>query len=250
MRQATGGIAGWNNDQNLKTQDNRARRMDDAEDIGFHPERMADVLKQVLNHEKVEKVLKDLQEMSPEDVDGYFWEQYLANCLMGVLLLTGAGVRPHVIARMQVQEFLAATPDEEGTMVVKVKNHKVYKHHGPCLVPFVVPGLYEAAKKFLNTFRYILYLPISYLTCNLFRDPNDATGLLFATENNTEIEMKRAHNWLKEKVLKDICTKKELENLKPNDWRHAWSNWGQEHEDPEINRIAYKAMCHSQVGLL
>ena len=40
------------------------------------------------------------------------------------------------------------------------------------------------------TFRYSLNLPISYLTCNLFRDPNDATGLLFATENNTEIKIK------------------------------------------------------------
>ena len=70
--------------------------------------------------------------------------------------------------------------------------------------------------------------------------------MVFQTVKGTPPDLKHANNWLKDRALKDFCTSAELSSLTPKSWRKGWSNWGQDHPDPEINRIAYKVMCHSQ----
>ena len=55
--------------------------------------------------------------------------------------------------------------------------------------------------------------------------------------------MERSTNWLKQFL--DL-TEKESKGFTPKIWRHAWGNWGRDHPDEEIGRLAKKVMCHSE----
>ena len=59
------------------------------------------------------------------------------------------------------------------------------------------------------------------------------------------MDAKKANNYIKDTFLTTICSEKRRATLSAKSWRKGWSNWAQEHEDPETNQIAARIMCHS-----
>ena len=199
---------------------------------------------QVLTNEDLKSMMCDMRKMSPEEVEEQYGGEEVLLFLTSLLLLTTAGHRPSAITRMQVRyyntfsccldshlvlqvgEFRKARPSKDGVMVVRVVKHKTFTKHGVARVPFVLEGIHEAAQKFALTYK-----------------GGAVETDFFLTLSGQELKMDKATNWLKQFL--DL-TDKESKTFTPKIWRHAWGNWGADHPDEEVGKLAKKVMCHSE----
>ena len=218
-----------NRENAISTAEKAAEKAEDPEHLGYNPDRLKQLLEYVVKNDKLKRMNQALNKLSVSRIKLKYDEVTCRHYIISMLLNVGAGARPSAIERMRIGEFLNAVTDEDGIKIVKVKDHKTMKGHGPCPIIFLLPGLYSATYKYLQA----------------FRDPSKEDGYLFESARGTAADSRTSISWLKRYVLSDVLTEKETKTLSPKVFRHAWSNWGQEHPDPEINSIAVKAMCHS-----
>ena len=57
--------------------------------------------------------------------------------------------------------------------------------------------------------------------------------------------MKHPVNWLKQ-FLVGFCSEAEIKNLAPGAWRHGFSNWARNHENPDVRRDAPETQDHTE----
>ena len=228
-------IKGQNKINAEATAKRSAEKQADPEVLERNPQRMKELMVFLLNNESVKKMLKDMAKMNPEEMGITYGEKNCREFLLGLILMTGGGERPSAAARTKVSELKNAKDTGDGTMVVTVIDHKTLVTQGPCPIPFIsIPGifegLYEATLGYMRAFR-----------------EDDDQGYLFATSEGGEADPRESISWLKKNIFADFLTAKEMMSFTPKVPRKAWSNWGANHPDPEVRRIALKTMCHSEV---
>ena len=143
-----------NNAATLKTAVKAAEKQKDKENLMYQPTRLREVLVEVIKSPERIKMMRELNTRTIKEIEESFEELNVRLFLMGMILVSGGGVRPHAISNMTVGEFLSASQEDEDTMVVLVSNHKMMRKHWPQSAPFTVDGLYQATSKYLNTYRY------------------------------------------------------------------------------------------------
>lgn len=140
---------------------NTARNAHTAEQSGlnlaYNPIRLGKLLDHVLKHPKLNEMLERLREITPAQLVKEFREIDVRNLLLGMLLITGDGHRPHAYPNMTIDELMKAVYLEDGVYTVSILDHKTLKHHGSCNVPFLIDGLYEMTVMFVETFRYVTF---------------------------------------------------------------------------------------------
>ena len=229
MEQASKKLKGFNAEAEARTAQNAAAKMEDPSNLTYNPDRLMEVTAQLLRHANLKRLMTGLVTKPTAAIRKRFSETDIRNLLMSMTVVTGGGARPHVIANCTIGEFLAGKPAKDGTIVVKVKDHKVARKYGPQAVAYAMDGLHAATRRYID----------------IFRTPIRRDELLFRTKEGRAPLVKHAVDWLKKAYIKDLCTAEELASLTPKSWRKGWSNWAEGHPDPEVRRIATRVMCHS-----
>ena len=146
---------------NKSVAQNTAKNAHTAEQSGlvlaYNPVRLGKLLDHVLTHPKLTEMLDRLREITSAQLVIEFREIDVRNLLLGMLLITGDGHRPHAYPNMTIDELMKAVFTEDGVYIVSILDHKTLKHHGTCNVPFLIDGLYEMTVMFVETFRYVTH---------------------------------------------------------------------------------------------
>ena len=189
------------------------------------------VLYRILNqHSGIQEELKGIIKMSPCKLATDWDEPNLRSFLVGLLIVSGGGARPHVVTRMTVQEFQKPFTGPKGNKVVHVHNHKTVSKFGPAPLIFIFPRLYDACS--------------AYQEC--FRSKATSEDLLFGSARGTEMKPIIATEYIQNNFLKNELTENEKRNFTPKIWRQAWTNWTRELTDPELRDIGNFTMGHSE----
>ena len=220
-------IRKFNRGATLSTGLNAEERTQDKEDLKYNPERCGELINEMISNEELKSKLKDLNQMTIEEVrENYGDGTELVLMIGGFMLTTTGGKRPSAISRMKIGEFKKAWTNKDGTKIVRVKDHKAKKTYSVDPAVFVIDGLYGAVEIFLATYR-------------------DGAGekeyLLSLT--GKEMNMERVNKWMKQFMT---MTDKEQKTCTPEVWRHAVGNLARKNKDPKIGRLAQAAMCHSE----
>ena len=168
--------------------------------------------------------------MSPCKLATDWDEQKLRSFLVGLLIVTGGGARPHVVTRMTVQEFQQPFTGPKGNKVVHVHNHKTVSKFGPAPLIFILPRLYDACS--------------AYREC--FRSEATSEDLLFESSRGTEMKPIIGTEYIQNNFLNNELSENEKRNFTPKIWRQAWTNWTREISDPELRDIGNFTMGHSE----
>ena len=189
------------------------------------------VLYRILNqHSGIQEELKDIVKMSPCKLANEWDEQRLRSFLVGLLIVTGGGARPHVTTRMTIGEFQQPFTGPKGNKAVHVHNHKTVNKFGPAPLIFILPRLYDACS--------------SYREC--FRSNATSENLLFESSRGTEMKPIIGTEYIQNNFLKSELSEDEKRNFTPKIWRQAWTNWTRELSDPELRDIGNFTMGHSE----
>ena len=137
-----------------KTAQKNADRMDNENDLRFNHERLKVMLERVCTSTVVQSIVSDVATLSKHELDKKYAENTIKYCLASCLLVTSGGSRPHCILRMTNREFAQAKQADDGTMIPKVKKHKVAGKWGAYNLPMIYPNLYEATRKFILYYRF------------------------------------------------------------------------------------------------
>ena len=209
------------------TAENKAKKAADPTEVSLV--RLKEICAEILTDKRLKNDLKNIQTMTTEEIMKNYEEPQIRHMIISLLLLTSNGDRPSAVTNMKIGEFQRAVVANNGIPVVKVKDYKGFESHGPCCVTFCLPGLHEATTMYLHT----------------FRDPNEVSTPIFATNNGLCPDAKHSINWLKEKVLPRICEKEEIQKISPKTFRKGYSNWAPRHPDPAVGAMACRVMKHS-----
>jgi hypothetical protein len=116
-----------------------------------------------------------------------------------------------------------------------VVRHKTAHFYGAAAIPLFDENFYHIICDYWKTFQEHRY------------DVVTGKEFVFASSNFTAPKVKDALEWLKEEVLVNEFgrTMESLKKLTPEVFRHAWSQWIQEDQDPEIRKLGPRVMGHS-----
>ena len=90
---------------------------------------------------------------SPQEIEEHgFDECNFRKLLLGLLTVFGGGQRPHIAARMTIQEFKDAATVNDIQRVL-VADNKTKNKYGPCSMLFTLPGLYAACQRYYTLFK-------------------------------------------------------------------------------------------------
>ena len=189
------------------------------------------VLYRILNqHSGIQEALKGIVKMSPCELSTEWDEQRLRSFLVGLLIVTGGGARPHVTTRMTIGEFQQPFTGPKGNKAVHVHNHKTVNKFGPAPLIFILPRLYDACS--------------AYREC--FRSEATSEDLLFESTRGTEMKPIIGTEYIQNNFLNNELSENEKRNFTPKIWRQAWTNWTRELSDPELRDIGNFTMGHSE----
>ena len=103
------------------------------------------------------------------------------------------------------------------------------KKSGVAMIPLIVEGRHEACLAYMEA----------------YKSEAGKEEFLFTNSNNNRDDAQLAITWMKNAILSQFLTEKELKTLTPKVWRHAWANWSEDSSDPEMAALASKVMRHS-----
>ena len=88
-------LKGLNRASSLITAENNMDKQEKQTELGHNPERLKEAVVYILEHHKVEEMLKDLTTMASEEISDKYTEVEARNFLLGMLMITADGQRPH-----------------------------------------------------------------------------------------------------------------------------------------------------------
>ena len=217
-------------DAKRQTADNAADAQENGAILEFNPDRLQEVLKHILEHEKVAAMLSNLSEKTPEEIREIYSEAEVRYCLMGQLLVT-TGKRSDAVAHLTVGGICSkGQKTDNGCWVVPVREHKTFTTYGSSLVTFETEELYNASLGYMHAFR-AESLPAEYLFATIFKQPT---------------QLREAIKWIKVNLLPGFCTTEEIARLSAKAFRKGFSNWGKDHPDQTVRDNVCEVQDHSQ----
>ena len=222
-------ISTFNSKVVAATQKNKAQSRKDPSVLIHKPKRCLELFKHIQNSSTLSKHLKLLTKGTEQEIEEQGWDELtMRQMLLGLLTIFSGGQRPHVAARMTIQEFKEAAL-VEGVHRAQVADHKTDKKYGPATLLFLLPRLYSACHRYFT----------------LFKSQHDTSLFLLSTPSGTEMEVRNTSNFIMDNYLKDIITPEEKKHYIPKMWRKCLSNINRTFEDKDVIEAGQRFMNHS-----